>query len=128
MSIYKRPGDGSEIRINALSLFIKNVEPKWEDYTNKKGGEFRINFVVPTSTVQTVWETLVFDIMVQEFPEVKMLAGVRILDKSTEKQASTFRMEVWTKFSDRKSYYGERIEKYLRENIITEMIKPTEKL
>ena len=30
-----RKADGNEIRINALSLFLNNVMPEWEDETNK---------------------------------------------------------------------------------------------
>merc|ERR1740139_1321864 len=31
-------GEDSEIRINALSLFMANVKPEWEDEVNKQGG------------------------------------------------------------------------------------------
>ena len=50
-----------EKRVNAFSLFEEKIEPKWEDPTNKHGGEFRIDFgSEDNQTVQKVWETLVF--------------------------------------------------------------------
>ena len=55
------------------------------------------------------------------------MAGVRILDKSTEKQASVFRVEVWTKFPNRYSATGKKIEKYLREKIVNLIIDPNQK-
>ena len=33
-NVYKKK-DGNEIRINALSLFLHNVSPQWEDEVNK---------------------------------------------------------------------------------------------
>ena len=36
--------NGKDIRINALSLFLNEVHPSYEDVINKHGGQFNIEF------------------------------------------------------------------------------------
>ena len=114
----KADGSGSELRIHTLSLFQNNVEPKWEDEVNKQGGEFKISFFAATSTVQTMWERLLFDIVTQEFVHCDFIAGVRLLDKSTTSKQGFFRIEVWTKFDDESSTLGNEMKAYLQENYV----------
>ena len=96
--------DYEEKRINAFSLFESTIEPKWEDPINKHGGEYRIDFsVTDIDTVQKVWEKLVFQTITAEFAESDLLAGIRLVDKSSSNYANTFRIEVWTKFGDRET-------------------------
>ena len=83
-----------------MSLFEANIEPQWEDPTNKYGGEFRVDFQAPIKKVQEIWEMLVFKAVTGEFPDADKIAGVRILDKSTNERPGSFRIEIWTKFSD----------------------------
>jgi hypothetical protein len=44
----------------------------------------------------------------KKFPEIDMIAGVRVLDKSTDRAGATssFRFEVWTKFSTCNENFG----------------------
>ena len=92
--------DGEEKRINAFSLFESNIEPKWEDPTNKYGGEFRIDFTTNSTTVQELWETLVYKAITSDFPDSDKLCGVRLLDKSQNDRPGIFRIEIWTKLND----------------------------
>ena len=65
----------------------------------------------------------------KKFPEIDMIAGVRVLDKSADRAGaiSSFRFEVWTKFSTQNENFGAKIDKYLKERIISEILNPTEK-
>jgi hypothetical protein len=65
----------------------------------------------------------------KKFPEIDMIAGVRVLDKSTDRAGATssFRFEVWTKFSTCNENFGASIEKYLKERVISEIMNPSEK-
>ena len=109
-------GEDSEIRINALSLFMANVKPEWEDEVNKQGGEFRISFFASLATLQKLWERAVFDIVSRNFPEIDLLAGIRFLDKSTDRRPCNFRIEIWTKFNSEESEMGRKLKLYLEEN------------
>ena len=111
-----KKGEESEIRINALSLFMANVKPEWEDEVNKQGGEFRISFFASLPTLQKLWERAVFDIVSRNFAEIDLLAGVRFLDKSTDRRPCNFRIEVWTKFNSEESEMGRTLKAYLVEN------------
>jgi len=123
----KADGSGSELRIHTLSLFQNNVEPKWEDEVNKQGGEFKISFFAATSTVQALWERLLFDLVTQEFPHCDFIAGVRLLDKSMTNKQGFFRIEVWTKFDDESSKLGTEMKAYLQDNYVAQILDPVEK-
>jgi len=107
-----------EFRINALSLFLANVQPKWEDEVNAQGGEFKIAFMASLPTLQKLWERAVFDIATRSFAEIDLIAGVRFLDKSSERSKSVFRIEVWTKFDQEDSPMGKSLRAYLEEAFI----------
>ena len=118
----------TEIRINALSLFMANVKPEWEDEVNKQGGEFRISFCASLKTLQKLWERAVFDIVSRNFVEIDLLAGIRFLDKSTDRRPSNFRIEIWTKFNSEDSEMGRRLKVYLEENFCQMITTDGEKL
>ena len=122
-----KKGEESEIRINALSLFMANVKPEWEDEVNKQGGEFKMSFFSATSTVQSIWERLCFDIVTRDFPNCDFIAGVRLLDKSMSNKQGFFRLEIWTKFDDESSKLGTEIRTYLQENFVAQILDPAEK-
>merc|ERR1740117_595 len=124
----KADGSGTELRIHTLSLFQNQVEPKWEDEVNKQGGEFKMSFFAATSTVQMLWERLIFDIVAQEFPHCDFIAGVRLLDKSMSNKQGFFRLEVWTKFDDETSKLGTEMKKYLAEHFVEQILNPEEKM
>lgn len=106
-------------------MFLDNVIPAWEDEVNAQGGEFRIDFKASSlELVQKFWETLIMDVVTSQFPEVDMLAGVRLLDKSRGDQGS-FRIEIWTKFDDSKSVMGQAQSEYLQKTFV-EQIKSTD--
>ena len=51
-----------------------------------------------------------------------MLAGIRILDKSSQARENFFRIEIWTKFSDTQSGLVTDMRKHLEENYIQMMV------
>ena len=63
----------------------------------------------------------------KKFPEIDMIAGVRVLDKSSDRMHSSFRIEIWTKFASVNENFGQKIEQYLKDRIIKEIINPTVK-
>jgi len=60
-----------------------------------------------------LWERLVFRLITGVFPETSLVCGARFLDKSKPEFENNFRIEVWVKFSDKKSPPGEKIYQYL---------------
>lgn len=64
---------GNPMRISTISMFLKGIEPRWEDKINTKGGEFqmRLHFDNEGSSVDRVnqiWESLVLDLVAKRFP------------------------------------------------------------
>ena len=88
------------VRVNSMSLFQNNIQPKWEDDVNKNGGTFKIDFKSTLPFLQTLWDKLVFSVVTDEFASADMLSGIRLLDKSTAQRENMFRIEIWTKFND----------------------------
>jgi hypothetical protein len=129
VNIYKKSAEGNEFRINALSLFLHNVKPEWEDEVNKQGGEFRLNFqsAMSIDTLQKIWTRIVFDIVMKKFPEIDMVAGVRVLDKYDLNRGNNFRLEIWTKFAERNEHFGSLLEEYLKTKVIAEIIVAADK-
>lgn len=113
---------GQELRVNGMSLFLTHLQPKWEDDVNKNGGEFRIDFKSNLVFLQTIWEKLVFDVVSGEFSGAEMLAGIRLLDKSSLGRESVFRIEVWTKFDSTQQEMVNNLKKHLEEEYVSLMI------
>jgi len=110
--------NGQDTRINGLGLFLNEVHPSYEDEVNKQGGEFRMDFKTQLPFLQKLWEKLVFNVVTGEFNNADMLAGIRILDKSSQGRENFFRIEVWTKFSDLQSSLVTEMRQHLEENYI----------
>ena len=45
--------------------------------------------------INKIWEDIVFDVVTRQFPQMDLLCGVRILDKSIVGRTNTVRFEVW---------------------------------
>ena len=110
--------NGKETRINGLSMFLSELHPSYEDEVNKQGGEFRMDFKTNLTFLQRLWEKLVFKVITDEFENVDMLAGIRLLDKSTSSRENFFRVEIWTKFSDNEVALKNEMQKHLEEEYI----------
>ena len=110
-----------ETRINGLSLFLAELHPSYEDEVNKQGGEFRLDFKTNLNFLQRLWEKLVFKVVTNEFSNTDMLAGIRLLDKSTSSRENFFRIEIWTKFSDAEQAIKNEMQKHLEEEYISMM-------
>ena len=110
--------NGKETRINGLSLFLSELHPSYEDEVNKQGGEFRMDFKTNLTFLQRLWEKLVFKVITDEFKNTDMLAGIRLLDKSTSSRENFFRIEIWTKFSDNELALKNEMQNYLEGEFI----------
>ena len=114
---------GQMCRVNALSLFQKNVQPEWEDEVNKNGGQFRIDFRSNLPCLQTLWDKLVFSVITDEFEGADMLSGIRLLDKSTGSRENFFRFEIWTKFDSSQEAMVNSLKSQLEKEYIQLMIE-----
>ena len=117
------PVTGELTRINALSLFLNEVHPSYEDVINKHGGQFNIEFRTQLPFLQKLWEKLVFAVITEEFKNVDMISGVRLLDKSTSSRENVFRIEVWTKINDEQKAVINKLKKTLEEDFIQMMME-----
>ena len=102
-----------ETRVNGLSLFLNEVHPSYEDEVNKQGGEFRMDFKSHLTFLQHIWEELVFDLVTGEFKNAEFVAGIRLLDKSSAGRENFFRVEVWTKFSDKQEQLKQEMQDHI---------------
>ena len=114
------------MRINGLSFFQDQITPEWEDEVNSQGGEYRIDFGASIGFVQELWQGLVFSIITGEFKNAEMLAGVRILDKSTSGRENMFRIEVWTKFDEQNQQLTKELKEHLEKGIVQKLVESAE--
>lgn len=100
----EKPTIGSK-EITSISLFKNDIKPKWEDPSNRLGGEFskrRFNKKNPLEEIEQDWENLVLACVGENLNE--SITGIRIVDSSVPniyKKKSyklLYRIEVW--FSD----------------------------
>ena len=113
--------NGKETRINGLSMFLSELHPSYEDEVNKQGGEFRMDFKTNLTFLQRLWEKLLFNVITDEYQNTDMLAGIRLLDKSTSSRENFFRIEIWTKFNDNEVGLKNEMQKHLEELYISMM-------
>jgi len=86
--------------ISAISLFKDNIQPKWEDPLNTKGGEiqykFTIHNAIPLEELDALWFKLVLYAVSGKFSLNHKITGVRIVDHTnTDTEALAFRIEIW---------------------------------
>ena len=57
-----------------IYFFKKGVKPMWEDPANKGGGKFFLH--IKKSFATKLWENLLFSLVSEEIPEMKMVNGI----------------------------------------------------
>ncbi len=57
--------------------------------------------------------------MTNEFKEGDKLCGVRLLDKSMPGKECSFRIEIWTKFSNDSDESGKSMKQYIDETLVS---------
>ena len=102
-------------------MFLSELHPSYEDEVNKQGGEFRMDFKTNLTFLQRLWEKLLFNVITDEYQNTDMLAGIRLLDKSTSSRENFFRIEIWTKFNDNEVGLKNEMQKHLEELYISMM-------
>ena len=55
-------------------FFKKGIKPMWEDPANKGGGKFFLH--IKKSFATKLWENLLFSLVSEEIPEMKMVNGI----------------------------------------------------
>ena len=105
-----------------MALFQSGVIPAWEDEVNKAGGEIQINFKSTLKALQPIWNKLVYSVTGGSFENADQIAGIRLLDKSTNGRESNFRIEVWTKFNSQKSELVDQLKKHLESEYVKTLI------
>ncbi len=91
--------NNSKREISAISLFKDNIQPKWEDPLNTKGGEiqykFTIHNLIALEDLDVIWFKLVLYTVSGKFSSNK-ITGVRVIDHTnTDTEALAFRIEIW---------------------------------
>lgn len=79
-------------------MFKTGIKPEWEDPKNAEGSEFRVELAnfKDGPVLQSVWETLVFDMCIGKCPHiVDGIAGVRLNQKLVGNTLKGYRIEVW---------------------------------
>jgi len=95
--------------VEAFSIFKDGISPAWEDETNREGAEFRIDNL-QYDFLDSQWTNLVLGAIGETLEEGEDIAGVRIVDKSTEgkgrSQAGSqkYRLELWVRGSEEEPY------------------------
>ena len=75
---------------------------------------FGTTVVMNDSTTKEA-EKLLFNVITDEYQNTDMLAGIRLLDKSTSSRENFFRVEIWTKFNDNEVGLKNEMQKHLEE-------------
>lgn len=115
MPVYQIGSD--QKRISTLSVFQKDVEPRWEDPVNNSGSEFRFT-LQPSGEKSTypflnqLWEDFVVDLISGRIPHAQEIVGIRMVDKS--RNEPMLRLEVWMSFNNADSdSRGDAIKNYI---------------
>ena len=71
--------------------------------------------------LQNLWEELVFDLVTGAFENADFISGIRLLDKSSAGRENFFRIEVWTKFSDKQKPLVQEMQSHIESTYIKKM-------
>ena len=91
--------NGKEQKVSSLSLFKTGIQPAWEDKMNKDGGEYAIKVKIDEETTNEIWNSLVLDLVSDNFPEHHRICGVRTLDKG-----KFIKIEMWVDYARKKDW------------------------
>jgi hypothetical protein len=105
------------MRVNSVSLFKSGIKPAWEDPVNTNGGDFAWRFSDMASDIREIWRHMVEEIVCQDFHELDNITGIRAVDKSQNGKLS-YKLEIWTKFSDENSEEGKKLRAYITDKFI----------
>lgn len=99
---YYKFSNNSERSISSISLFKKEILPKWEDINNKDGGEIFIRQFIKKNISQydcldNYWNILSMFCISEMSEYSKYINGIRIVDSSIPHR-QLYRLELW--FSD----------------------------
>jgi len=112
-------------------MFKTGIMPAWEDPQNKPGSEFKLELtnVRDISTLQKVWETLIFGCVTGNIPKVKDgVCGVRFMQKVKQFSLFHFRIEVWMSKGDENSEEVQAIKGFLEGLMKSDALKDVENL
>ena len=85
--------------VAAISLFRKDIEPKWEDVKNRNGGEIAVRKFKNVEELDKLWELLSVWCISEKIVNSKYITGIRAVDSSIPPNRRILhRVEVW--FSD----------------------------
>jgi hypothetical protein len=94
-----RQGDPQGKCIEALSIFKRGIEPKWEDPANKHGAEWCVRRISSGAVLDGYWENLLLGMVGETMDNGDEICGLRVVDKS--KSRRDFRIELWLRHQDR---------------------------
>ncbi len=68
-------------------------------------------------SLNTIWQTLVLEVITQTIPHSDLITGIRLVDKSNS-SLELFRLEIWVSFNDEFTEEGKKVRDYLNTNYL----------
>ena len=85
----------NEREIEGISVFKEGIRPEWEDPKNMHGGELSVRRQMNIGQLDQWWEDLLLGIIGETIDPTDVITGVRIVDKSSNKNKLSYKLEVW---------------------------------
>ena len=92
---------GVDEKISSLAMFKTGVIPAWEDPNNRLGGDFNLKVSCNEDNTNKVWNSLVLDIVTDNFPHTERVCGIRVLDKGSQ-----IKVELWVDYKEKSAFEG----------------------
>merc|ERR1719433_2530614 len=93
---FVREAGSQQSVVDALMVFRDGIKPEWEDPMNASGGHFQFQLkpALQGGQIDEYWNNIILGMIGGTIEPAKMITGVRLVDKTQQRQAS-IRIEVW---------------------------------
>jgi hypothetical protein len=106
--------------VSSISLFRRNIQPKWEDPKNKHGGELSLRkfyvdentFNKPIQYLDNLWLLLCMAVVGEQFRHSEKITGIRVVDSSNN--TPLYRIELWFSEIGLKDSFEQDLRKVLK--------------
>ena len=96
--------NGKEYVFDSLSLFRKNIVPKWEDPQHARGSSLEVELLASQDQMDRIWQQLFMRLVGEDFPNSNLVTGLRIISRNRAEK--NIRVELWLrvcKFDNQKT-------------------------
>lgn len=83
--------------VTSLMIFRKGIKPEWEDPWNAQGGHFLLSLKpdLGGAQVDELWNNVVMGMIIGAIEPADMITGVRLVDKTSDKNFPLIKLELW---------------------------------